>query len=343
MGNADMKTNQTGFSLVEMMVAMTISLVLVLGVATIMISSKRSYNVQQDMARMQENARFAIEFLNKDLRMAGYFGCSGEIPGGLTPLAGREGGTGLKSDAILVSFVETNQNAFSVVHSTNPTPLQEGTMIFTPTVRGELFVGDTVVASDCGSSEAYTISVISNNNQITLTRDGRLCKSTTAAANGLCKDYNNNGNSFGAEIRRVVTYRYFVAQTDDGGVSLFRDKDRDTNGGSLDINDVLDIDSQYVEELIQGVENMQIRYGVNSAVNNNANMVVQYQTADNVALWDRVVSVRIYLVVNTMKERFDKESDTQTYNVGEMNDEYEPPSNDHRRRTVFNTTVMLRN
>ncbi len=343
MGNADMKTNQTGFSLVEMMVAMTISLVLVLGVATIMISSKRSYNVQQDMARMQENARFAIEFLNKDLRMTGNFGCSGEVPNGLTRLGGTEGG-GLASDILRVNFVDSNQNAFSVVHTpllaagggaggsvlggggaggtgaVVSAPLDEGNTRFNFNVRGNLNIGDTVIASDCGGSDAYTITRIDDTlNRVTLIR-ARQCKSLSTFANGLCKTYNNNGLSDGGEIRRLVTYTYSIGDAASGvGFSLFRNAD----------------------ELVEGVENMQIRYGVNNGADNGANMLVQYQTANNITNWNSIVSVRIYLVVNTIKERFDKELDTQTYDVGEVQ-EYDP-DDDHRRRIVFTTTVMLRN
>ena len=345
MGNADMKTNQTGFSLVEMMVAMTISLVLVLGVATIMISSKRSYNVQQDMARMQENARFAIEFLNKDLRMTGNFGCSGEVPNGITRLGGTEGGVGLAPDMLSVNFADSNQNAFSVVHpllasggSTGGSTggsvlggggaggagavvydqLNEGDATFNFNKRGNLNETDTVIASDCGGSDAYTITDITDTT-VALVRGGQ-CKSLSTSTNGLCKTYNNNGLSDGGEIRRLVTYTYSIlAATSGVGFSLFRNAD----------------------ELVEGVENMQIRYGVNNGTNNGANMLVQYQTANNITNWNNILSVRIYLVVNTIKQRFDKELDTQTYDVGEL----QPynPDDDYRRRTVFTTTVMLRN
>ncbi|MCK5523987.1 MAG: PilW family protein [Thiomargarita sp.] len=319
-----MKTNQTGFSLVEMMVAMTISLVLVLGVATIMISSKRSYNVQQDMARMQENARFAIEFLNKDLRMTGNFGCSGEVPNGITRLSGTEGAGG-GADTISVNFADSNQNAFSVVHTpliasaaVVSAPLNEGNTTFNFNVRGNLNTGDTVIASDCGGSDAYTITDITDTT-VALVRGGQ-CKSLSTSTNGLCKTYNNNGLSDGGEIRRLVTYTYSIlAATSGVGFSLFRNAD----------------------ELVEGVENMQIRYGVNNGTNNGANMLVQYQTANNITNWNNILSVRIYLVVNTIKQRFDKELDTQTYDVGEL----QPynPDDDYRRRTVFTTTVMLRN
>ncbi|MDX5152354.1 MAG: prepilin-type N-terminal cleavage/methylation domain-containing protein, partial [Acidiferrobacterales bacterium] len=49
-----------GVTLVELMVAMVISTIVLLGVATVYSSTKRSYKVQEEMARLQENARYAF-------------------------------------------------------------------------------------------------------------------------------------------------------------------------------------------------------------------------------------------------------------------------------------------
>ena len=63
-------------TLVEIMVALTISLILLAGVMQIFLASKQTYRMQDGMSRLQENARFALHFLDQDLRMAGYHGCS---------------------------------------------------------------------------------------------------------------------------------------------------------------------------------------------------------------------------------------------------------------------------
>ena len=70
---------QKGLSLIEIMVAMTISLVLMAAVLTILSSSKRTYALQDELGKLQENARFVFSELKKDLRMAGYYGCSGMV------------------------------------------------------------------------------------------------------------------------------------------------------------------------------------------------------------------------------------------------------------------------
>jgi len=63
---------QRGLTLIELMIALLISSVLMYGVGTIYVSSKRGYNIQDNLARQQENSRFSLELLVHDLRMAGF-------------------------------------------------------------------------------------------------------------------------------------------------------------------------------------------------------------------------------------------------------------------------------
>lgn len=66
---------QMGLSLIELMVAMAIGLVLMLGLVQVMGASRESYRLSEGIARTQENARFAVDFLQRDVRMAGHLGC----------------------------------------------------------------------------------------------------------------------------------------------------------------------------------------------------------------------------------------------------------------------------
>lgn len=65
-------SSQRGFTLVELMVAMTVGLFISAGVISLFIGTKQSYRTNEGMARVQENGRFAIEYLSRDLRQAGY-------------------------------------------------------------------------------------------------------------------------------------------------------------------------------------------------------------------------------------------------------------------------------
>lgn len=64
-----------GFSLVEIMVALGISLFIMAGIGYVYTNSKQTYRVQEQLSRLQENGRLAFEYLTRDIRMAGYWGC----------------------------------------------------------------------------------------------------------------------------------------------------------------------------------------------------------------------------------------------------------------------------
>ena len=61
-----------GFTMVELLVAVTIGLLLTVTIAQIFLGSRRTYSTTDDLARMQENMRFAHDVLNRTIRMAGY-------------------------------------------------------------------------------------------------------------------------------------------------------------------------------------------------------------------------------------------------------------------------------
>ena len=70
------KKYQAGIGLVELMIAMTLSLVIGAAVIQVFLSQRQTYRTQDDMARVQENARFAFEQIAQDIRQVGYWGCS---------------------------------------------------------------------------------------------------------------------------------------------------------------------------------------------------------------------------------------------------------------------------
>jgi len=71
------KSYQSGISLIEIMVALLIGVFLLGGVLQIFIGSKQTYWMQENLSRLQENGRLALDFLANDIRMAGYWGCLG--------------------------------------------------------------------------------------------------------------------------------------------------------------------------------------------------------------------------------------------------------------------------
>ncbi len=73
-----LRRHQHGMSLIELMIAMLIGLVLLLGVVQVFSASSNAYRLAKGMARLQEGGRFASDYLSRDLRMAGHMGCSSD-------------------------------------------------------------------------------------------------------------------------------------------------------------------------------------------------------------------------------------------------------------------------
>jgi type IV pilus assembly protein PilW len=65
-------TPQRGFTLIEMMIAMLIGVFLMAGVIQIFLSAKQAYRLQENLSRLQENGRLAMDGITKDMRMTGY-------------------------------------------------------------------------------------------------------------------------------------------------------------------------------------------------------------------------------------------------------------------------------
>lgn len=64
-----------GVSLIELMIAIAIGSLLLLGLVQVFSASRVAYATAEGMARVQENGRFAVDYLVRDIRMAGHFGC----------------------------------------------------------------------------------------------------------------------------------------------------------------------------------------------------------------------------------------------------------------------------
>ncbi len=64
--------NHNGFSLVELMVALAIGFVVILGVSGIFVSSRQNYSAQDESSKFQENVRLASELVSRTLKHAGH-------------------------------------------------------------------------------------------------------------------------------------------------------------------------------------------------------------------------------------------------------------------------------
>jgi type IV pilus assembly protein PilW len=116
---------------------------------------------------------------------------------------------------------------------------------------------------------------------------------------------------------------YYIRNNSQGVPSLYRKTNMDA-----------------VEELVDGVEHMQVRYGID---NDNDRAVDQYVNANAIGDWNNVYSVRVGVVLRSVEEIAKWDLDTNTYDAdGNGTNEYDPVD-DKRLRMVMHMTSGLRN
>jgi len=100
---------QRGFTLVEIMVALTIGLVMAAGILQVTQANKASNRMVRNLGFVQENMRTSMDMLTRDIRRAGFFAIDG-IPvltppaPALDPNTTVDGG-GIDNDTITVNYV----------------------------------------------------------------------------------------------------------------------------------------------------------------------------------------------------------------------------------------------
>lgn len=72
MRTTSLKSTSLGLSLIELMVAIALGLILVAVVVQIYVGTKATYNKQEDLSRLQENGRIALDVIGRTARIVGF-------------------------------------------------------------------------------------------------------------------------------------------------------------------------------------------------------------------------------------------------------------------------------
>ncbi len=327
--------SQRGFSLVEIMVALAVGLFLTAGVVQIFLGNKQSYRVAEGSARIQENARFAMEFIAIDARMAGYQGCAGASRTvvntlGASPILRRglrHPGRGLPGHQRQRLVTQRGRQHFQSALGGRDILTIRGAF-----GNGTNITGQPTDASDCASSSSYTqnlkvtsgagfqsvdYAIASNCNRASLFQFA-----TTPEASATTID--TGGVDLGAcyagtgELLPMETRSFYIRANASGIPSLYRQ-----------------IGSAGAQELVEGVEDLQVLYGLDNDGDGAANGFVH---ANEVPNWNQVVSLRICLGFRSVEDNLT----TSDANPPACDDSQVSLAGNHLRR-VFTTTIGLRN
>lgn len=338
-----------GFSLVELMIAMTIGFIVLAGIGYLYIESRQSFRSMDNLSRMQESARYALEIISRDIRMAGYRGCASSSGGfyntlnnsgtsaynfGL-PINGYDGDGGTWAP-VLPPASEGGLAGLSILAGTDAIILRSafgsGTTVSKQpgnssadlqiTAPNDLSINDIVMVTNC---TAATVFQITNMN---VSGTGKNVVHNTGAGVGVAapgnstKDLVENYSASGGEMIKMQSKSYFIRTGASGSPALWQFDNYKPAGGDNPA------------EIAEGVENMQILYGLDADSNG---IVESYSAANAVANWSQVAAVRISLLVTGNDDNVATSKQKYNYN-GALVD-----APDQRLRQVFTTTVSVRN
>jgi len=327
------KHKQNGLSLIELMIAIGLSMILTLGVIQIFMSSKQTSRVQDSLARLQENARFALDLLAHDIRMAGQLGCNSNALVINNSGVLREMGNGIfgyeYSNALNVVLLDDNggnPDASDVVAATDSlvvmhaaaTSIAASSTNDTITAVNHGFVqGEPLIISDCDNADLFVAGAVAND--------------TITIGNGT---FSKNHDIAKAQLSSLNYNAYYI-RTNNGQRNLYRSY-ANNNGNNVGIT---------TEPLLEGVEDFQILYGED--INSDGNSI-RYVDADTIgADMSKVVSVRIHLLLATLEDNLASTNQQYWY----LNCDADAPNtvalcdaaDDRRLYRNFTTTVQLRN
>ncbi|MBL7208292.1 MAG: prepilin-type N-terminal cleavage/methylation domain-containing protein, partial [Desulfobacterales bacterium] len=66
------KNREGGFTLVELLIAMTIGLIILAALSSTFLMQRKIYDVQEQIVEMVQTARAAMDMMTREIRMAGY-------------------------------------------------------------------------------------------------------------------------------------------------------------------------------------------------------------------------------------------------------------------------------
>jgi type IV pilus assembly protein PilW len=335
-----------GFSLVELLISIALSVLLIGGVASMFVSSKSTYETNERLSRVEENGRFALDTMIRDLQTAGYAGCS-KLATSRSTLTGtgagllryesaieayNAAGSSTWAPTIPGGFVTNHVDGSDVIVAWVPKPGRPALRLRAPmaTTTDDLQVpmfptghegafrnNEILMIADC---EARVIFEVSSYNPQT----GIVKHDAGSGANG---SPGNSTNDFqyrflkSSQVLSLQSVVYYVrndAPTDPASIpQLYRR-----------------IDGGAAEPIAEGVEMLQLRFAEDT---NNDRVADRNVRADEVTNQANIIGVSVALLVRAPEPHGTAES--RTYQLLDTS----VTKNDRYMRRVFSTTATVRN
>ncbi|MBM2853678.1 MAG: hypothetical protein HW417_606 [Steroidobacteraceae bacterium] len=327
---------QRGLSLIELMVAMSIGLFLLAGAVSVLGKGRDLYRTNDAAARLQETARYAMSTIEADLRMANYWGLMSRadlvengptldlanipvvdpayaLPADLSGYAATIDECGDAWAVKLPAYIEGNNNGYGYDCPEFDTAVGSSDQLTVRRASAQIIDAGSLAAS------AGQIKIQSSRMLGALFSGGALPVGYSLAPQ--------------SESRAIVAHGYYVDQASeqDAGTPSLRRKQLGFVGGTPAILD---------QEIVPGVEDLQLEFGLDLDADQNADYFVPPGTA--IAAGREIVAVRVWLLVRAEQPEFTF-TDDRTYSYADRvgGAAYTPA--DNFRRVLVSKTIALRN
>lgn len=332
-------------TLVEFMIAITIGMALVLLVSTLYAGTSKTTRLNDNLGRMNSDARVAMDELARSLRQAGYMGCL--QPGGITrnrinssaydynfgaSLRGHTG-TGSAFSPVLptgspvpaaadrnsdVLVVRGGLGALPLI-SPFPTVSTANIVVGLPTNHVTVATGDAAVVTDCGSATMFqATNVAASGGGLSIAHATSGTPGNTAA---------DLGRAFfgGSEVVPLQTVTYYIAPGASGRNALWRA-----------------IGSAAPEEVVAGVQRMRAVFGVDNTSDRAVDTWYSAQDLEScgaacIARWGRTAAVQLHLLMESNEDNVASAPTPYVYMGATVT-----PTNSRLHR-IYTATVNVRN
>lgn len=308
-------TAQGGFTIAELLVAAAIGLLVMVGILGLFVTNKTVFTHTTQSTELQENGRFALGYLLRDLRNAYFFGET------------QYNNLDLDDEAPQNSDVDNNCAGAFAVYSfqDDSTPVSLPLQGTKATNRAAIdCIDDVLVVNGIPSDILIIKSALPEEHKTTAELVSGKVYIASNRLRGCLRQFGDDvtmplispscTSQRGCDCVRNGTYwpywfaAYYIRDTDpvdDEPPTLSRMVMQwdDTDGMTL-----------VPEDLVEGVEGLRVLYGIEAETDGNPPI---YYPADQVGNWADVISVQVYLLLrNTQPDR--SYQDSRTYQMGDL-------------------------
>ena len=306
------RRTQRGLGLIELMIALVITLLLGMAVGGVFVVAKRGFADAEDFARIQSNGRYALYNLVHDLQLVGFWGDI--FAGDIVPSPNLDAVSTDCSNA--AAALDTSFSLFALRLGSTSNAVS--------CISDAAHDSDVLVVKHVEGLPIVAGSTLDANRRYLMTNlvtaqlfDGGDTPPTTTVG----------GDVPGGRIWAYDVYVYYVRQN--GTDKRLYRKTLQNSGGSWEM---------VSEEVAAGIETMRFVFGVDSDGNGDVDRYVSPTTLSSVADWETVMTVQVYLLVRGIEDK--THTDARTYTMGDVT---AGPFNDNYHRSLMTSTVNLRN